>query len=52
VGIGIQKTNAGIGIPASVISVWYRTKKCRTVQLYSGTGLFPASLVFFNPVPD
>jgi hypothetical protein len=27
VGIGIQKTNAGIGIPASVISVRYRTKK-------------------------
>jgi hypothetical protein len=52
VGIGIQKTNAGIGIPASVIAVRYRAKKCRTVQLYSGTGLFPASLVFFNPVPD
>jgi hypothetical protein len=27
VGIGIQKTNAGIGISASVISVRYRTKK-------------------------
>jgi hypothetical protein len=27
VGIGIQKTNADIGIPASVISVRYRTKK-------------------------
>jgi hypothetical protein len=26
-GIGIQKTNAGIGIPASVISVRYRSKK-------------------------
>jgi hypothetical protein len=27
VGIGIRKTNAGIGIPASVISVQYRSKK-------------------------
>jgi hypothetical protein len=27
VGIGIQKTNAGIGIPASVIPVRYRVKK-------------------------
>jgi hypothetical protein len=27
VGIGIQKTNAGIGIPASVISVRYRDKQ-------------------------
>jgi hypothetical protein len=27
VGIGIQKTNAVIGIPASVISVRYRSKK-------------------------
>jgi hypothetical protein len=27
VGIGILKTNAGIGIPASVISVRYRNKK-------------------------
>jgi hypothetical protein len=27
VGIGILKTNAGIGIPASVIPVWYRTIK-------------------------
>jgi hypothetical protein len=52
VGIGIKNTNAGIGIPAFVISVRYRTKKCRTEQLYSGTGLFPASLVFFSPVPD
>jgi hypothetical protein len=27
VGIGILKTNAGIGIPASIILVWYRMKK-------------------------
>jgi hypothetical protein len=46
VGIGILKTNAGIGIPASVISVQYRTKKCRTAPLYSGTGFFLASFVF------
>jgi hypothetical protein len=46
VGIGIENTNAGISIPAFFISVRYRTKKCRTEQLYSGTGLFPASLVF------
>jgi hypothetical protein len=52
VGIGIHKTNAGIGIPASVISVRYRTKKCRTALLYSGTGQGPASLVFSSPVPD
>jgi hypothetical protein len=39
VGIGIQKTNAGIGIPASVISVRYRIKK-------------NAGLRSFIPVPD
>jgi hypothetical protein len=39
VGIGIQKTNADIGIPASVISVRYRTKK-------------NAGLNLFTPVPD
>jgi hypothetical protein len=53
VGIGIQKTNAGIGIPASVISVRYRAKKmpdCAALIRYrkssdivrlfqSGTGL-------------
>jgi hypothetical protein len=38
VGIGIQKTNTGIGIPASVISVRYRTKN--------------AGLRSFIPVPD
>jgi hypothetical protein len=52
VGIGIQKTNAGIGIPASVISIRYRNKKCRTASLYSGTGPVPASIVLFSPVPD
>jgi hypothetical protein len=52
VGIGIQKTNAGIGIPASIISVRYRTKKCRTAVIYSGTVLASASLVFSSPVPD
>jgi hypothetical protein len=52
VGIGIQKTNAGIGIPASVISVRYRTKKCQTEAFYSGTGPVTTSLVFFSPVPD
>jgi hypothetical protein len=46
VGIGIQKTNAGIGIPASIIPVRYRRKKCRTASLYYGTGLLTASLVF------
>jgi hypothetical protein len=51
-GIGIQKTIAGIGIPASVISVRYRTKKCRTEAFYSGTGLVATSLVFFSPLPD
>ncbi len=52
-GIGIQETNAGIGIPASIISVRHRTKKLpdclgliryRTCPgivsfFYSGTGL-------------
>jgi hypothetical protein len=52
VGIGIQKTNAGIGIPASSSSVRYRTRKCRTASFYSGTGPAPKSLVFFSPVPD
>jgi hypothetical protein len=27
VGIGIQKTNGGIGIPASIIPIRYRVKK-------------------------
>jgi hypothetical protein len=52
VGIGIQKPNAGIGIPASDISVQYRRKKCRTAWLYSGTELVAASLVFSSSVPD
>jgi hypothetical protein len=53
VGIGIQEANAGIGIPASIISVRYQIKKmpdCITLILYrvgsgividfqSGTGL-------------
>jgi hypothetical protein len=38
VGIGIQKTNAGIGIPAYAISVRYRAKK-------------NAGLRHFYPVP-
>jgi hypothetical protein len=52
VGIGIQKTNAGIGIPASVISARSRTRKMLTAQITSGTGLFPVSLIFLSPVPD
>jgi hypothetical protein len=52
VGIGIKKTNVGIGIPASLISVRYRTKKCRIAPLYSGTGRVPTSLDYFSPVPD
>jgi hypothetical protein len=31
-GIGIEETNAGIGIPASMISVQYRNKKYRTAS--------------------
>jgi hypothetical protein len=43
-GIGVEKINAGIGIPASIVSVLYSTKKkCQTVPLLSGTGLVPAS---------
>jgi hypothetical protein len=52
VGISIQKINAGIGIPASAISVQYRTKKCWTALLYTGTGFSPASLVYFSPVAN
>jgi hypothetical protein len=52
VGIGIQKTNAGIGIPASAVSFRYRMKKCRTALLYSGTGPVPALLALFSPVLD
>jgi hypothetical protein len=32
-GIGIRKTNAGIGIPVSNIPVPYRSKKRRTASL-------------------
>jgi hypothetical protein len=43
VGIGIQKTNAGIGIPASVISGRYRIKKmldCVSLFWYrTGSGI-------------
>jgi hypothetical protein len=43
VGIGIQETNAGIGIPASVFSVRYRIKKmpdCVTLIRYrAGSGI-------------
>jgi hypothetical protein len=38
-GIGIQKTNVGICIPASANSVWYRIKK-------------NAGLHCFIPVPE
>ncbi len=38
-GISIEETNAGIGILASIISVWYRTKK-------------NAGLPRLGPVPD
>jgi hypothetical protein len=36
VGIGIKKSNAGIGIPAFVISVRYRTKNAGLHTLISG----------------
>jgi hypothetical protein len=61
VGIGIQKTNSGIGIPVSVISVRYRSKKmpdCCASYWYrsssgivtcfqSGTGTNPEKKTFF-----
>jgi hypothetical protein len=47
-GIGIKEYAAGIGIPALIISAWYRTG-----SPYSGTRLFPAlALLFFSVPPD
>jgi hypothetical protein len=46
--MGIEETNAGIDIPASIISVRYRVKNSRTALAWSGTGPFPASLVFHS----
>jgi hypothetical protein len=46
------ETNAGISIPASIISVQYRTEKMPDCLAWFGTGTVPASLVFFIPVPD
>jgi hypothetical protein len=49
---GIEETNAGIGIPASVVSVRYRTKKMPdclgVVQYRSSTGI----VSFCISVPD
>jgi hypothetical protein len=43
VGIGIQKTNAGIGIPTSIVTVWYKRKKmpdCVALLRYqTGSGI-------------
>ncbi len=52
--LDIEESNAGIGIPASMISIRYRDKKkkCRAASAKSGTGPVTASLHFFIPVPD
>jgi hypothetical protein len=51
-GIGIKEANAGIGIPASIIPVWYRTKKMPDCLTWFGTRPDPASLVFSEGMPD
>jgi hypothetical protein len=52
-GIGIEVTNAGIGIPASIISVRYRIKKILhcvgLVWYWAGAGIVG---FLFIPVPD
>jgi hypothetical protein len=47
VGIDIQKTNAGIGIPASVISIRYRIKKMSDFIVLFRHQTNLASLVFW-----
>jgi hypothetical protein len=50
--IGIEETNAGIGIPSSIISVRYWTKKlpdCLGLVRYR---TIPSIVSFFLPVPD
>jgi hypothetical protein len=51
-GIGIEKTNAGIGIPASRILVWYRTKKVPDCVSLVWYWTFSGIVSFFSPVPD
>jgi hypothetical protein len=45
--MGIEADAAGIGIPTSDVSVGFRTGSS-----YSGTGLVPASVLFFIPLPE
>jgi hypothetical protein len=51
-GIGIEVDAAGIGIPASRISIRYRSIPVPDWVPFSGTGLVPASEVLFIPVPN
>jgi hypothetical protein len=45
--MGFEADAAGVGIPVYDISIRYWTGSS-----YSGTGLVPASVLFFIPVPE
>ncbi len=47
-----RKTNAGIGILASILSVWYRTKKMPNCLGLVRYRTCPGIVSFFIPVPD
>jgi hypothetical protein len=51
-GNGIKADGPGIGIPASHISVRYRSILAPDQAPYFETGLALASAFFFIPVPD
>jgi hypothetical protein len=51
-GIGMEANAAGIGIPASDISVWCRSIPVTDWVPFSGNGLVPESLFLFISVPD
>jgi hypothetical protein len=47
-GIGIEETNAGIGIPASIISFWHRTKEIPDCAGLVRYWIGPGIVIFFH----
>jgi hypothetical protein len=47
-GIGIEETNAGIGIPASIISFWHRTKEMPDCAGLVRYWIGPGIVIFFH----
>jgi hypothetical protein len=50
--IGIEETNAGISIPASLISVWYWILKKAVLHQFSLVPTGSGAVIFFILVPE